>query len=150
MARTLNDDEEREKRVILVGELFELTGLSTRKLSAFLTNNFFPISNSTVSDYLQRFCKMRPNEVELIKERITNNTSDSIEKEEVKNRVIKNMKLFEQGFTIEEIADNTNDNFWSVYRDITVRSRKIDPEHFEEVIKPQLIDNARSNLSKKK
>ncbi len=148
MASTLNSDEERKRRVILVGSLFKETGLSTRKLARLITDNYFPISNCTVSDYMSRYCKLKPSEIDQIKEKIYENTPDSIAKEEVKDRVVKNVSLFENGFTISEIAESINTNFWTVYRDIAVRYQNIDKKHFDEVIKPKLLENSKENLKK--
>ena len=51
-------DDEREKRVELVGKYFEENpNTSTRKAADYFTNNFFKISNYTIHDYLQRYRK---------------------------------------------------------------------------------------------
>ncbi len=147
MARTVKDDDERERRVILVGELFDETGLSTRKLAVLISNNYFPISNCTVSDYLQRYCKMRPQEMEKIREKVHNNTSESIEEERVRTRVEQNIKLFVGNFTIDEIAKSTNESFWTVYRDLTVRAKSINKDYYETVIKPKLLEHAKENIN---
>ena len=149
MAQTLKNDEERNERVLLVGELVKETGLSTRKLAAYLTNNFFPISNCTVSDYINRYCKMKPQEIDNIKAKINANTAAGLNKQEVVKRVKTNADLFEQGFTIDEIAKSTETSFWTVYRDITSRMRALDPDRYECSIKPRLESNKSENLTSK-
>lgn len=149
MAKNLKDDEEREQRVLLVGSLFNDTGMSTRQLAIYITNNFFPISNCTVSNYLKRYCKLKPEELDTIQAKIAENTPDSLDKQEVHDRVETNVKLFEQGYTIEEIAKATDKNYWSVYLDITRRAKMLDPEKYATVIKPQLTANSNHNLRKK-
>ena len=148
MAQTLKSDEERKERVLLVGTLVKETGLSTRKLAAYITDNFFPISNCTVSDYMKRYCKLKPDEIDIIKEKIRDNTAATISKPEVKQRVERNVSLFEQGFTVEEIANSSDESFWTVYRDITSRIRALDPDRYESSIKPRLDENRIANLKK--
>ncbi len=148
MAKNLKDPEERMRRVILVGQIFGETGMSTRQLARHISETYFPISNCTVSDYLTRYVKMRPYEVENIRKKIYENTSDSIDKPEIRKRVEMNATLFEQGFTIEEIAENTDTNMWSVYRDITVRLPKMDEERFKN-IKTELENNSHRTKNQK-
>ncbi len=149
MAKNLKNDEEREQRVLLVGSLFNETGMSTRQLAIYITDNYFPISNCTVSNYLKRYCKLKPEELETIQAKIVGNTPDSLDKQEVRDRVETNVKLFEQGYTIEEIAKATDKNYWSVYLDITRRAKTLNPERYENIIKPQLKANSNNNLQKK-
>ena len=41
MARTIQDEEERNRRIETVGNLFLLTGYSYRRLSEYLSKNYF-------------------------------------------------------------------------------------------------------------
>lgn len=43
MAESLRTEDERNERVLLVGELFKETGLSTRKLANYITTHYFSI-----------------------------------------------------------------------------------------------------------
>ena len=54
MARIIQDEEERNRRIEIVGNLFLLTGYSYRRLSEYLSKNYFKISFVTVKDYLER------------------------------------------------------------------------------------------------
>lgn len=58
MARIIQDEEERNRRIETVGNLFLLTGYSYRRLSEYLSKNYFKISFVTVKDYLERYIKM--------------------------------------------------------------------------------------------
>jgi len=149
MAESLRTEDERNERVLLVGELFKETGLSTRKLANYITTHYFSISNYTVSDYLKRYVKLRPEEVKNIKEKIDNNTDWDVNNDEIRKRVEDNAELFEQGYTIEEIAKATDISYWTVYRDITRRIKKIDPDRYEEKIKPKLTADSLENIQKK-
>ncbi len=149
MAESLKTEDERRERVLLVGELFKETGLSTRKLANYITARYFSISNCTVSDYLKRYVKLRPEEVNNIKEKIEKNTDMSVNNEVIRKRVEDNSLLFEQGYTVEEIAKVTGTNYWTVYRDITSRIKKIDPNRYEEIIKPKLTADSLENIQKK-
>ena len=57
MASKVETAEERDKRIIMVGEYIEKTGASARKTAEVFSRTCFKISNVTVSDYLQRFIK---------------------------------------------------------------------------------------------
>ena len=43
MARIIQDEEERNRRIEIVGNLFLLTGYSYRRLSEYLSKNYFKI-----------------------------------------------------------------------------------------------------------
>ena len=120
MARTVQSEEERERRIVLVGEYVKETGASTRDTARYFTETYFPISNCTVSDYCARYCKMRPEEVDELRGKINNNTMKSIEDPEVRNRVEYHAALLANGMTIQQISEATQTNFWTVYREIFV------------------------------
>ena len=149
MASKVENDEEREKRIIMVGEYVEKTGASARKTAEVFSRTCFKISNVTVCDYLQRFIKMRPEEVDAIRDSIDINIIRDIKDKTVQKRVLENTKQFLSGMTIQEIADNTGTSFWTVYRDLTRRLKALDEETATEV-KNRLEDNRKSNLRRGK
>lgn len=146
MARKVESDEERLRRVILVGEHVKMTGDSTRKTAQYFTKTHFAISNCTVSDYCARYCKLRPAEVDILRGKIDGNIVRDISREEVRRRVDNVAKLFETGMNIQEIADAIGENFWVVYRDIHIRLPLVDSTFYEEKVKPVLHENSESNL----
>ena len=60
MAQTVFSDEERDRRIDLVGEYRVHTGESTRNIAKYFSFTQFKISNATVSDYLERYKKRHP------------------------------------------------------------------------------------------
>lgn len=146
MANTLKNDEEREERVLLVGEYVKETGASTRKTAEYFTKTYFPISNYTVSDYCKRYMKMKPSEVELLKDKIDLNTAKSINDEAIRERVIRNADLLLSGLSINEIVSLTNVSFWTIYRDLTKRLQIVDNTKYN-LVKELLIDHSKENLN---
>ena len=146
MARTVETEEERLRRVILVGEHVLATGDSTRKTAQYFTKTYFSISNCTVSDYCARYCKMRPEEVDILRGKIDENVVRDVKDEEIRKRVSTVAELFESGMTIQQIADMMNVKFWVVYRDIHTRLPLIDAALYEEKIKPLLPEHSTKNL----
>lgn len=138
-------DSEREKRIYLVGTFFLEERSSIRKTAAFFTENFFPISSATVHDYINRFINKYPNTKEQVLEIIKSNKEESIENNEVKERVLKNLKLFISGYTIEEISNSTNVSYWTVYRDLKERLPRINEEYYKQVLL-LLNENRERNL----
>ena len=67
MAANLKDEEERDRRIVFVGEFAKETGYSTRKLSSILSSSYFKISNATVSDYLHRYMNMKKADADAIR-----------------------------------------------------------------------------------
>lgn len=138
-------DEERERRIYLVGTFFIEEESSIRKTAAFFTENFFPISSATVHDYLNRFINKYPNTKEQVLSIIESNKEDSIESREVRERVLKNLKLALSGYTVEEISASTNTSYWTVYRDLKERLPKINEEYYKQVVL-LLNENKERNL----
>lgn len=151
MAKKVENPEERERRIKLVGKYVAETGASTRKTAEYFTQNYFPISNNTVSKYIEIFKTAYSNEQEQknISDTIKNNKPQSVEFEEVKKRVKKVADLVLEGFTIEEIAKSMNEDYWVIYRDIHNRLPKIDPETYVE-IKSILEERSIDNLNDRK
>lgn len=120
-------DEERERRIVLVAEYMLETGNSTRKTAEFFSKHLFKISNATVSDYLSRYEKNHPEEVAKYKKRF------QISESEIKERILKNVKYLLSGLTVIQISELTNESYWTIYRDLTVRLPKIDSALYDEV-----------------
>lgn len=144
-------DDEREKRVQLVGKYFEDNpDTSTRKAADYFTNNFFKISNYTIYDYLQRYRKKDKEKAKNIDKIMFSNKSDSINKEEVLKRVkiVCKMYLFEKK-NVDTIAHELNVSFWTIYNDLVHRSKKIDEDLYLEISK-EMENRSNSNLNNAK
>ncbi len=149
MARKVETDEERERRIILVGEYVINTGASTRKAAEYFSDNFFAISNYTISDYCKRYCKMNPKSLEIMSKRIDDNTPNDISCEDVRKRVLISAELFKEGINMEEIANTIGCSFWTTYRDLTKRFKILDPVEFETIIIPKLKQDSLDNIKRK-
>ena len=149
MARKVETDEERERRIILVGEYVINTGASTRKAAEYFSDNFFAISNYTISDYCKRYCKMNPKSLEIMRKRIDDNTPNDISCEDVRKRVLSSAALFKEGINMEEIANTIGCSFWTTYRDLTKRFKILDPVEFETIIIPKLKQDSLDNIKRK-
>lgn len=126
--RELERQNELEQRVIDVCEHIITTKDSYRK-----TAKIFDISVATVSDYCDRFAKLKPQRYPELKKVISTNTEPTIKDENVKKRVLENARLIVSGKTIEEISLDTGIDYWVVYRDIKNRLKNVDLELYEEV-----------------
>ena len=144
MASKISDDE-RNRRIYLVGTFFLEEKSSIRKTAAFFTENFFSISSATVHDYLNRFINKYPNTKEQVLEIIKSNKEESVESSKVRERVLRNLKLFLSGYTVEEINVSTNTSYWTVYRDLKERLSKISEEYYNQVL-VLLNENKERNL----
>ena len=149
MARKVETDEERERRIILVGEYVINTGASTRKAAEYFSDNFFAISNYTISDYCKRYCKMNPKSLEIMRKRIDDNTPNDISCEDVRKRVLISAELFKEGINMEEIANTIGCSFWTTYRDLTKRFKILDPVEFETIIILKLKQDSLDNIKRK-
>lgn len=133
MAANIKDPEERNRRIQLVGKYFVDTGLPTRPIASYFSENFFKISNKTVYQYIRQYMKMHPEESQNIQEKIENNTEKTITDANTRKRVFLVAKLVIEGYTINEIVDilnssNTNEDKISiknVEHDIFIRLKKL-------------------------
>lgn len=133
MAANIKDPEERNRRIQLVGKCFVDTGLPTRQIASYFSENFFKISNKTVYQYIRQYMKMHPEESQNIQEKIENNTEKTITDANTRKRVFLVAKLVIEGYTINEIVDilnssNTNEDKISiktVEHDIFIRLKKL-------------------------
>lgn len=128
--RELGRQNDLEERVVAVCEYIINNNSSYRKAGAE-----FGISVATVSDYCQRFAKLKPQRYPELKKVIDKNTEPTIKDENVKKRVLENARLIVSGKTIEEIVADTGIDYWVVYRDIKNRLKNIDLELYDNVSK---------------
>ena len=105
MAANIKDPEEREKRIIMIGEYFKETGLPTRQIADYFTANYFQISNKTVHQYINKYKELHPQDINEINEKISNNLEKGIENNQVKVRVFRAAKLALEGYNMKEIAE---------------------------------------------
>ena len=153
MAANLSNDDERERRILLVGNYFlENPTASTRSAAKYFSENFFKISNYTIHDYLQRYKKMIVSQNKEIFNSINkimeDNKPDNINNEEVRKRVLLNSKLFlYNNMTIEEISNATGVSFWTIYRDLNQRLAVID-SNLHNKVNDMMIKRSLENLNK--
>lgn len=147
MARIIQDEEERNRRIETVGNLFLLTGYLYRRLSEYLSKNYFKISFVTVKDYLERYIKMNPDKCDEINTIIKENTTVNFKNNEgIKNRIYKEADLIESGFSIQEIASSLFISPSVISRDMALRLSVLDPERSEKILEI-LRENSFSNLN---
>ena len=144
MAKKVESDEERDRRVLLVGEYVMNTGSSTRKTASFFTKTYFSISNATVSDYCGRYLKMRPKDVDILRGKIDANMVLDAKNPLVRKRILDNTKLFLTGLTVNEVAQKRNLSFWTFYRDLNTRLKMIDYNLYLEVQDLLTLDSKRN------
>lgn len=123
-------DEQREKLIEQVGSYYVLTKKSYRDIA-----HDFGISAPTVKDYIEKYKQthstLAPEIEDAIKSKTTQN--DSINNPEVKERVIKVYMYILNGYTIEEIASLLNEKVNTIYNDVNIRLKEINPAYKEEV-----------------
>lgn len=144
-------DEEREERIIIVGEFFiNNPTVSIREATAYFNTNLFKISIATVHDYLNRYKIIVNNKRDEIEEHMNNNKPLTVENAEVRKRVslVSNMYLYE-GYTVEQISEILNKSFFTIYRDLTKRLKIVDEELYD-LVKSRMKDKIQENLTKKK
>ena len=151
MARTVQDDEERDRRIKLVGRYRVDTGSSTRAIAKHFSETEFPISNATVSAYIEEYKKINSFAKQTIDEQTYENIPDSIKKPEIRKRTLKVAELIKQGFTIEEITKSLEEPYWVIYRDIVNRLPMIDKklsDSINQILKERSLDNLNKNEKK--
>ena len=149
MAATFND-KERERRIKLVTQYILNTGASYRETAKFFTDNYFRISHVTVKDSCSRVINQNTEIGKELEKIIEENTEKGINDDEVIKRIVNVSNIYAStDFTISEIAENLGLSFWTVYRDITSRIKKINidlPEGLLEKIDEKLESDRISNL----
>lgn len=117
------DENERNRRINLVGEYFEKTGDSARQISYYFTKYEFPISKTTVQEYIQIY-KRKTNK-EKIDDLINKNKGQTLEDDGVIERVFMVSRLAIEGYSMKEISEILDISESTVERDIFVRLNQI-------------------------
>ena len=151
MAANIKDEEERNRRVMMIGEfIIQHPDMSTRKTAEYFTKNFFHISNATVYDYLERYKQMVLKNGDEIRQIMSNHKAKGINDENVINRVkIVTQKLLDEDKTVEQIATDLNIGFWTVYYDLTERLPLLSNELYK-LVEEKMNGRVMSNLDKNK
>ena len=151
MAANIKDDDERDKRIIMIGEfIIQHPEMSTRKVAKYFSENYFSISNATVYDYFERYKRMRPDDKQIIEQIMSNNRAKGITDANVVNRVkIVTQKLLYEDKTVNQIAEELNIGFWTVYYDLTERLPLLSNELYK-LVEEKMNGRVMSNLNKNK
>lgn len=154
MAANIKDEEERNRRIIMVGEfIIEHPSMSTRKIADYFSKNYFRISNATVHDYLERYKKMVLEDREQIEKIMRDNKAKSIEENAVVERVKQvTKKYLEEDKTIEQISMELGISCWTVYRDLKTRLPLLNNELsklVEEKMNNSKIENLKNQKNRK-
>ncbi|MBQ7240711.1 MAG: sporulation transcriptional regulator SpoIIID [Bacilli bacterium] len=127
-------EEERNNRIKLVGEYYINTpNASVRSTSQYFKENYFDISIATVSNYIDLYKKLYPNKAKIVDDVIESRTPKTVEDKYIRDRVLKEAKMILQGFTIEQISELNDIEYWVVYRDLGERLKKVDIELYAAV-----------------
>ncbi len=150
MAANVSSWEERERRILMVGKYFiENEGMSTRQAANYFSANFFPISNATIHDYLQKYKILVANNSEKIQAMMESNKPQTIKDEKVVNRIlIAAQKFLTENKTVDQIAQDLNESSWTIYRDLTSRLKIINVEIYNQ-ISQEMERRSLENLEKK-
>lgn len=150
MAANLKNEEERLRRILIVYNLFIETTLSTRKLAELISRKYFKISNVTVNNYLKKALEILDDEKRVELEIALNERRhDTLDNDDVKNRVLSATKLYLDGAYIEDIYPILNSSYFQIHRDLYCRLPKIDSKLFDKV-KIQTSKNKENNLKNSK
>ena len=143
-------EEERNNRIKLVGEYYINTpNASVRTTSQYFKENYFDISIATVSNYIELYKKLYPNKAKKVDDVIESRTPKTVEDKYIRDRVLKEAKMILQGFTIEQISELNDIEYWVVYRDLGERLKKVDIELYAAVC-TILNQNSLDNLNYRK
>ncbi len=145
-------EEERLERIKLVGEYY----INTKDASVRSTVDHFKsinidISTATVSKYIELYKKLYPNKAKKVQEVIDSRTPKTVEDKEIRDRVLKEAKMVLKGFTIEQISELTDTEYWVVYRDLGQRLQKVDIELYAlvcTIMNQNSLDNLYCNKKK--
>lgn len=150
MAANISDEEERNRRIIMVGEfIIEHPSMSTRKIADYFSKNYFRISNATVHDYLNRYKKMISENREQIEKIMNDNKAKSIADSDVVERVkLVTKKYLEENKTIEQISIELGINFWTIYRDLKTRLPLLNNELYK-LVEEKMMNQIQENLNHK-
>ena len=140
-------EEERLERIKLVGEYYINTkDASVRSTVEYFKKNNMDISTATVSNYIELYKKLYPNKAKKVQDIISSRTPKTVDDKKVRERVLKEAKMVLEGFTIEQISELTDTEYWVVYRDLGPRLLKVDIELYA-VVCTILNQNSLDNLN---
>ena len=150
MAANVSDNEERERRILMVGHFFlENEGMSTRQAAKYFSANFFSISNATIHDYLQKYKKLVATDAQKIQMMMENNKPETVKDEKVQTRILNAARKFlVENKTVNQIAEELKESSWTIYRDLTNRLQLVNEELFVQ-ISDEMDKRSMENLEKK-
>lgn len=131
MAANIKNPEERERRIEEIGNFFKETGLPTRQIADYFSNNYYPISHKTVYQYIRLYMEKHPEDSDIIEEKIFRNTEVPYNSEKAKKRILEEAKLVLEGKTFKEISSINGISHKVVYHDITERLKRLSLEDSE-------------------
>lgn len=154
MAANIKDEEERNRRIMMIGDfIIEHPYMSTRKTAEYFTKNFFHISNATVYDYLERYKQMVLKNGDEIRQIMYSHKAKSVEDDTVSERVMLVTRLFlENNKTVKVIATELELSPWIVYYDLKLRLPLINEQLsnlVNEKMNEDVMQNLKNNGSKK-
>ncbi len=123
--------EERERLIELSGEL-AANGKGVNEIARYLLEEEnVKISAPSVSNFIKIYQKMHfDSDVDFT---LKNNRGD-VSNIDVRKRVLENTKKFLEGKTVREISSETKEDYFKVYRDLTLRLPKVDESLAKKVI----------------
>lgn len=138
----MRTDEEIDKLASDIADYIIQTKCSTREAA-----KHFNVSNYTVSHYMNNKLLKEDSRYSKVKE-ILNNNNLTVDKTETKTRILNELKLFKEGYTLNEISEIIGVSVSQISRDLTERlssSPNISEETINE-ISEKLRQNSTSNL----
>lgn len=139
--------EVKEQLINKVGSLFLATGESSRNLSKILLQDYnIKLSHVTVLNYIKLFAQYNACEAQIVASYIRENTEDTINDPEVYERVLEIAKRLKAGENIQQVSIELGISYWTAYRDINERLKRINESLYNEV-KEALKRNSLSNIS---
>lgn len=141
----------RNERIEQVGKYFYETGKSTREISKYFTENYFPISNKTVNKYIKKYKERHPDLGDELDKKVDDNTEKSFMTDKIKKEILIELELLFMGYVISDIAKIVDKTYSSVQRDLTKRLKKlsdVDESYLEyyEKAKQILKENQNSTI----
>lgn len=150
MASTLNDDDERNRRIDEIGEYFLKTGASTRSIADYFTKNKYPISNYTVSKYINLFIQKNDALAKELHNLIYSN-KNSYDNPMLIKRIIQESYLYSCGYEEKDIANYFGISEATVSRDL--HEQKLTKEQINDCLNDInfdiLLDNFQNSMSLK-
>ena len=141
-------DEERLERIREVGDYYCNNDVSVRSTVEYFKSKGYDISTATVSTYLKAYKRLFSVDEENVQKVIDSRKPVTYKDPFVKKRILEEVKLLRNGYTVQGIADFTGVDYWTVSRDLTTRLKKLDKELYEDV-SIILNNNSLSNLRRK-